>query len=712
MKVQSFLFSRFDRVTINNIEYQPIDQSGESVSLMRLDGTGTIERIEHAKLTVLRQEKDWRYDRNWFLPAGSREEFARPTGSSLSAMPEDKQDYLAWLHNLLTVVRELRMNREIALSNSSIETNIGLIASRVNEREIARQQIGKTLRAGKKLRIRQLPSPRTILKYYRKFALAGFTIDPMLPRARAPRTPTHVDHEAEELLREGILLFASPQRPTKTEVFSQIDAQFRLENSRRASRGLNELRTFSRRTVDRRIDRLDPFFVACHRLGPDKARALFSTSGAGLPKLFPMARIEMDEWKADVRTWFGKLGITERLPIEIRDKLPQGANGRRWICAAIDVATRCIVGIRIASEPSSTEAVRLLRMVVQDKTEFAKAVGAQSAWEYHGGLGEVAADGGSAFQSTDFHTAVTDLQGNLHFPPVGIPELRATIERFFGTASTKLMPILSGRTFRSHEERGDYDSAGKTVLDDEDLLRILIKWIVDDYHHAPHGGLGGQSPAKRWKQLASDRFVVEPPDRHTRRAALGIELERTLSKQGILVATNHYSSPELREKFRHSRLRKFRVRVDPDDIGALSVLIDGRWYDAPAVMGDLDGITMDAWKHQFSLINIQNRKDAALTYGMRCEAIASIRATNAQRLAQLLPGSVATTAELIDALDRTDFFGKAWQPADSTSFGEESGPFGTLITAKNTEPLPPSTKRTVPRDPIPDNKANWRLEDE
>lgn len=92
------------------------------------------------------------------------------------------------------------------------------------------------------------------------------------------------------------------------------------------------------------------------------------------------------------------------------------------------------------------------------------------------------------------------------------------------------MPLLSGRTFRSPEERGDYDSKARAVLDDEDLVRIRIKWIVDDYHLAPHIGLGGSSPAARWKELASERFVPEPPDTHTRRTALGVEVERTPDK--------------------------------------------------------------------------------------------------------------------------------------------------------------------------------------
>lgn len=710
MKTQRFHLSRFDRVVIGDIAYQPVETTDDCVHLMRLDGTGTVERVDHARLAAFRTKPDWQFNRNWFLPAGTRDAEVRPPDVQVSALSAEKQDYLAWQLNVVTVMHEMHTNGTLALSNDGTDAKKSLITLRVNEREIARQQIGQSLRAGKKVTIRQLPSTRTILRLYRKYARAGYRIDPLIPRARTMRVPGQVDYEAEELLRDCILAYASPERLSKTQVFESTKKRFEEENQRRAKAGLQQLKIYSRRTVDRRIDRLDPFYLACHRLGLDRARAMFATSGAGLPKLFPMQRIEFDEWRVDVRTWFAKLGILERLPPEIRDSLP---SGRRWVCAAIDAATRCILGVRIAEAPSSSEAIRLLRLVVQDKTDLARAVGSKSDWPYFGGLCEVAADGGPAFQSTDFISAVTDLHGNIHFPPVGIPELRGIIERFFGTITTRLMPLLSGRTFRGPDARGDYDSKARTVLDDGDLLRIIVKWIVDDYHHSPHAGLGGDSPAAKWKRLAEERFVPEPPDAHTRRTALGIEVERTLGKQGVQFATNFYSSAELRDKFRHSRQRRFRIRIDPDDIGAISVLVDGRWSYASCINGDLHGVTLDAWKLQVALINQRYRDQAQLSQSIRDEAIDSIRATNAQRVAQLLPGSLTTTAAQIDALERTDFAGKSWQPTSDSAPHSAKSAFGTLI-------LPAETPRKVSiRDddttspPVDQpNTAHWSLDDD
>lgn len=89
------------------------------------------------------------------------------------------------------------------------------------------------------------------------------------------------------------------------------------------------------------------------------------------------------------------------------------------------------------------------------------------------------------------------------------------------------------------------------------------------------------------------------------------------------------------------------MRIDPDDIGAVSVLIDRAWVDAPCVQGDLHGVTLDAWRLQLALINQRYRDQAALSRSIREETIASIRATNAQRVALLLPGSLSVTQEQI-----------------------------------------------------------------
>jgi hypothetical protein len=208
MIAQQFHLSRFDKVVIGGTEYQPIETTGAALQFLRLDGSGTVERFDAAQLAALRARPDWRYHRNWFLPAGTRDERVWPSEAEVSALTPDEQDRLAWQHNIVTVMRELHQHGDLALSNDGMDAKRTLIAERVNGREMARQQIGTRPRGGKKVTFRQLPSTRTILRIYRQYARAGFHLQTLMPSMHMPRVPTRVDHEAEELLRECVLTYA------------------------------------------------------------------------------------------------------------------------------------------------------------------------------------------------------------------------------------------------------------------------------------------------------------------------------------------------------------------------------------------------------------------------------------------------------------------------------------------------------------------------
>ena len=478
----------------------------------------------------------------------------------------------------------------------------------------------------------------------------------------------------------------------------------REENKRRRSVGERRLKSFSHSTVLRHIRGLDPFFVNAGRFGKDRARALASSSSGGLTKLYPMQTLDMDEWKVDVRTFLSRLGVTEHLTPEVVASLPKT---RRWLCVAVDVSTRVVLGVRIAAHPSAHDAVRTLAMAVSDKSELARSVGAQSLWDQHGGLCTVSCDSGPAFQSKEFQSAVADLGGHLHFGPVGVPELRATVERTFGTFATTLSALLPGRTFSNVEERGDYDTDGRVVLDDEDLLRIIIRWIVDVYHHTPHSGLNGQIPASRWKELTKERFVPNPPDRMTKRVATGIEVERKLTKHGLRIFSNFYTSEDLQKHFAHSAKRNFRVRIDPDDIGGIAYLKDGKWYDAPARDADFDGITLEAWKSEFANIARENHAEAELAQDLRAEALRTIRSSVQARLDQLLPGAEAVDAEAVQRLEATLFCNKTWKSSDTVKSDDQDDVFGTRIASNELETPDDgdTTKGT-------DDTSGWEIEDE
>lgn len=346
-------------------------------------------------------------------------------------------------------------------------------------------------------------------------------------------------------------------------------------NDQRRAEGLPGFYIYSERQIQRMISYLPPFERACAQQGIDKARHMFSSYLSGMSPVCLLERVEIDDWEVDLVTWFRQLGVTELLPVETLEKLPIG---RRWVCVAIDVASRCVLGLRIAAAPSAEEFRKLLEMVVSDKTELARACGAKGTWHQCGRPMTIASDTGSNFVATESVERANDVGAAMEYAPVKCAELRGADERLFGTFGRVLMPRLPGRTFSNPKECGDYDSRANACLDDDDLIRILICYIVDEYHRNPHGGLGGQMPISKWADLEKEAGALQPPvDRLTRCAALGVDLDAKLGKQGVVVFGNHYSSEELREHFTDGKDRDLRVRVDTGNLGMVAVATGDVW---------------------------------------------------------------------------------------------------------------------------------------
>ncbi|OLS46932.1 hypothetical protein BV379_00595 [Rhodovulum sulfidophilum] len=487
------------------------------------------------------------------------------------------------------------------------------------------------------------------------------------------------------------------------------------ENNRRAELGQRPLQVPSERTIERRIDFLDPFEVAVYRDGIDQARMDFGVSSGGLDLLFPLERVEIDEWKADIRTLFQRLGIWNELPADLREEVP---SGRRWVYAAIDCSTRCILALAVCDRPNADTARRVLGQILEDKTEAARAAGAEGVWDFFGTPHLICADTGSAFSADMFVTAVNFLGSAILFPPVKIPELRSRIERLFGTMTRQITPWLPGRVFENPKARGDYPSEARTILTDEELTRILTIWVVDHYHQQPHRGLpGGQSPASRWRELVQKYGVTEPPDLNTRRVALGYEFERVPSSLGVTFLSNQYSCPEMVQFWRRNKGKPIKLRIEPSNIGAISVQIETEWFLAPALNGEeLEGMTLTNWTKVMRELRSTYAAEATATLPQRNRAIQKIKAIVDE--ARLREGLIDPeyTAEHLEYLDKNLCGGLLFDHPDQPPVSAEGAPFGRLITpsTKVANPGPLKSQDEHPRPTsaaAPIGEPTWKLQD-
>lgn len=672
---------------------------------------GASKTLSHKEIGFLRGGNNWRY-----IPGPGTLERLRKTAKTgikglRNAHPDD-QDAAIFAFMECMALKAFHEAGTVTLTPASLRKHWPQILQEFSAQEAVRNLGGGPRRGGSKLPQQRRPhSPETLLRLYRKLRKGNYDPSSLLPRYRNQRTDgKKFCAETEDFIRDHIKASINREGLGASEIAQDTRKALIQENQRRAENGERLLGVPSERTIERRIELLDPFEVAVLRHGVDKARMEFATPSGGLDVLYPLERVEIDEWEGDVRTLFKQLGILNELPIDMREQVP---SGRRYVYAAIDCATRCMVGLVVCATPNADAARRVIGQILKDKTEIARAAGAEGSWEFFGTPHLICTDTGSAFRANMFVVAVNTLGSIMLFPPVKIPELRSRVERLFGTMARQIMPRLPGRTFDSPKTRGDYPSEERTVLSDEDLTRILTIWAVDHYHHQPHGGLpGGQSPASRWRELAAKYDVTEPPDLNTRRVALGYEFERKPSKQGVVLFSNYYNCPELIKYWRTNKGKPVRVRIDPENIGAISVEIEREWFQAIAVNGEtLEGLSLAEWRLAMRELRQRYAGEALATLPQRDRAIEKIKniVGEACESAGLIdPGY---SAEHLEYLEKNLCAGLLFDHPSEPPVSDEDVPFGRKITPSTSvqgRPLSGKTDNTPDTD---NGEPDWKLED-
>lgn len=233
-----------------------------------------------------------------------------------------------------------------------------------------------------------------------------------------------------------------------------LGAAVDARNLERAALGQPLLVKPSRKSFEKLIKGLDPFFVTARREGEAAAREKFRITVEGIDVERPLERVEMDEWKVDLMTLLVHLKVWERMTVVERKAV---LRSRLWATVAIDCATRYILAIKFfATAPNAESAAATLEMAVMDKSRLNFLFGSDS-WIGHGTPEQVVTDGGSAFISFEFRRMLADLGIAHSLPPAGEAKLRPYIESLFKSLSVQLLHWFEGRTFSDYLEKGEYD---------------------------------------------------------------------------------------------------------------------------------------------------------------------------------------------------------------------------------------------------------------
>lgn len=206
-------------------------------------------------------------------------------------------------------------------------------------------------------------------------------------------------------------------------------------------------------------------------------------------------------------------------------------------------------------------------------------------------------DHGPAFRAGDFIAAGGEFQITIEKSPAGIPQMRGHVERAVGRLNVEVSTGSPGATGRNIAERGDRKPEKDAALTLDHLQHLVLFWIVDAYHHTPHDGLGGATPAEVWDSYQGAADGPRPlPEEDQMRMVFGTPEFRTVQRQGIFSNYVYYHSIELAEWFKRNDDHRVEVRSWDNDIGAISVLLDGSWHTLECTDPRAKGLNGVQWR--------------------------------------------------------------------------------------------------------------------
>lgn len=376
----------------------------------------------------------------------------------------------------------------------------------------------------------------------------GLVSDFLPSRSSGGRGRTYLPEPVETIVSTEIRKsFLSRQHRTVAAVYRDIVRSCRQQG----------LAAPSRTTVERRIARLDPVEKATRRAGPDAGRSLQSAGGVGPVVRAPLEQVQIDHTVVDV------------IVVDERHRLPIG---RPYVTVAIDVFSRCIVGLVVTLEAPSALSVGLcLAHMVTDKRAWLERIGAAVSWPMSGKPAELYLDNASEFKSEALRRGCEQHGVQLRYRPLGQPHYGGVVERVIGTMM-EAVHDLPGTTFSNPRKRGSYDSEKMAAL----TVRELERWLalaVSSYHGQLHRGMG-QTPAGRWKAGVE---AHDAPTTVTNAEAFLIDflpvIRRTLTRGGFTIDHVQYFSDALKPWIaRREQLDRFVIRRDPRDLSRIWVL--------------------------------------------------------------------------------------------------------------------------------------------
>lgn len=605
----TWTFNSLDFIAIDGTEVACGERQGDHYVFVPVKG-GRPLRFSGAELTQLMASSRWTYRHLAHLPTALGEGEIVSTPSLRDADPKAADKARCKAH---VVAVFLQLEKEGVLNRSSAQWDR---ARQLIEERLDLSIVGSILhgsRRGKQQNGFVLPKRTTLLAWIDAYLKNGA---PGLLDGKGGNRSPRLSPEVNRQMAIHAGKFASPERPNGKKAYDDFTEDLELRSK---SLGIPlKPPSYSRFMLE--IAKLSAFQKVFGREGPLAAARQFRMSNGGEPFTSILDCVEIDTWEVD---------IVSLAPDDLALFAPWVKDAptkqRLFLSAAIDVVSSVVLGLRFSLASSTEATLDCLRMVFRDKSFLRERYGCTTPFNQYGRPRLVRMDGGAEF-SGEVWRALGDLRITVENPPARLPWLRATIEELFRQFSDTASGLLVGRTFHRGAPQSDDDPATRAALSHEELARAFIIYIIDIYHAVARDDLGGNTPIGVWEKQLEAGSWLPPPDLTAQRVALGQTFTRTADHRGVVVDGCRFNSVELNRRLHKNGPEEFTVRLDPWNMGLVSVKIGPNdWLSVPALDEAAEGLSRAEWLVRQKQIALQTKLQNERTKPTRSNAKAHIK---------------------------------------------------------------------------------------
>lgn len=663
------------QLVIDGIEYAYAERLPGGHKISRVDDLLFCETLTHEHLDHLIQTDAIRINEGFFaevkaavrLAGGKRKKFADLTKPQAKVILKKK----AWCDAFL---RLEHVDRSVRRSDAKLAQAIKRIAAQFEadaEEADKRRRLEndeKKKRGGSVTEKITPPSEVQLRRWVKRYEKGGLEIDALVNQYNGPgkmrSTLCSVSYTLHAQFATG---YASRNKPSKLHQFTLLEKALNEEDTKRAAEGKQPLRRLKRRAFEKMIDALDPFFVDLGRLGPEVAMRRYGIVTTGLDVEKPFERLDIDEWMVSLMKILVDAGVWELLDEQTRALVERK---RLWLSVAIDVRTRMVVAMRfLEGAPCIESALSTIELAMIDKSRISGHAGASQTY-LHAKPRAIAMDNGVNYTSDEVISRLVQLNIHPIHPPAGLAEMRARIERIFGTLKTKIAAFFTGQTFSNIVEKGKYDAQANASINVDELNRLFLVGVLDLYHHHPHEGLEGETPYDCMRRLSGVYGLPLPPDRDVMRHVMGITCERRIGDEGIRFLGIRFQSSALQKLRREMGQKPVEIRVDRWDLSSISVRTKtGGWIVCNARFDGLQNVSVWQWTEAVRDIRKRNQHLASLSRHYVLGAVQTLSDAAAAAVERAEIANPILTAETFDNWEKVLF--RSFAFADDGAYGED-----------------------------------------